>query len=191
MHTWITLLRGINVGGNNPLPMRELVVHLETLGLTDVKTYLQSGNAVFRAPKKRKSPAALEKQIAGHIEQHHRFRPRVLILTPDALERAATQNPFPEGEADPKTLHLSFLAEPARGSKTAKKPKPDLAAMESLKSPTERYQLIDRVFYLHAPDGIGHSKLAAKAEQLLAVECTARNWRTVQKLHELAKDVGD
>lgn len=182
MHTWIALLRGINVGGHHPLPMRDLVAHLDALQLKHIQTYIQSGNAVFRTPRRR-SPAALEKQIADRIEEHHGFRPRVLLLTADALERAANSNPFPEGEAEPKTLHLSFLASPAVDA--------DHATLAALRSPTERYHLADAVFYLHAPDGIGRSKLAAKTEQLLGVPATARNWRTIQKLRDLASEVDD
>lgn len=178
MPTCIALLRGINVGGNNPLPMRELAAHLQALGHTHVKTYIQSGNAVFNTP--RKSPAALGKQIADRIESHHGFRPRVLILNAAELKKAADDNPFPEGEHDPKTLHLFFLAAPAKS--------PDRPAIEAIRLPSEQFKLTKNVFYLYAPDGIGRSKLAAKAEKLLGVECTARNWRTVQKLRELSDD---
>ncbi len=176
MPTWIALLRGINVGGNHPLPIRDLAGHLEAVGCNDVRTYIQSGNAVFTAP--RKSGAARGKQIADRIEAHHGFRPSVLVLCADELKQIADENPFPEGQRDPKTLHVFFLTAPARS--------PDRAAIEALRSPTERYTLTERAFYLHAPDGIGRSKLASRAERLLATPTTARNWRTVQKLLDLA-----
>ncbi len=88
-------------------------------------------------------------------------------------------NPFPEAEAEPKTLHLFFLASAPEAA--------DIESLTEAKSPSERFHLTDHVFYLHAPDGIGRSKLAANAEKYLGVAITARNWRTVQKLREMAE----
>lgn len=86
-------------------------------------------------------------------------------------------NPFREGEAEPSTLHLGFL--------DSVPPRPDRAALKALATETERFALKGRVFYLHAPDGIGRSKLAAAAERKIGVPMTMRNWRTVGKLREL------
>jgi uncharacterized protein (DUF1697 family) len=177
MSTWIALFRGINVGGNRILPMKELVRDLERLGCANVRTYIQSGNAVFETP--RKSAAKLAEDIAGAIEERHGFRPRVLVLGAEELASAIDTNPFPEASAEPKTLHLFFLA--------AKATKPDRAALDRVKTTTERYRLVGQVFYLHAPDGLGKSKLAASVEKHLGVEATARNWRTVQRVLELAR----
>ena len=80
-----------------------------------------------------------------------------------------------------RSLHAGFLAFAPE--------KPNLKALESLKSPSERFQLIDKVFYLHAPDGVGRSKLAANVERLLGVSMTDRNWRTVCKIWEMAKEL--
>ncbi len=175
MTIWIALLRGINVGGKNILPMKELVRDLESLGLEDVKTYIQSGNAVFRAASV--DAVGLGAEISATIEKRRGFRPQVLLLAAGELQDAVAANPFPEAEAEPKTLHLSFLAAPP--------PAPDLEALRAARAPSERFHLSDRVFYLHAPDGIGRSKLAAKAERLLGVAITGRNWRTVSKLREM------
>jgi uncharacterized protein (DUF1697 family) len=102
----------------------------------------------------------------------------VLVLTLAELERAAAANPFPEGADDPRRLHLFFLAErPAR---------PDLKSLEAARAASERFALEGRVFYLHTPDGFGTSKLAARVERLLGVEATARNWRTVTAILEMA-----
>ncbi len=177
MTTWIALFRGINVGGRNLLPMKELSRDLGALGLEDVRTYIQSGNVVFRSA--RSDSAALSAGIATRVEESHGFRPHVLLLTAGQLDAAIEANPFPEAEAEPKTLHLFFLAAPPAT--------PDLEALERAKAPAERFQLTDPVFYLHAPGGIGRSKLAANAEKLLGVPATARNWRTVQKLRQMAQ----
>jgi uncharacterized protein (DUF1697 family) len=174
--TYIALLRGINVGGNTRLPMNELKALFETCGCADVQTYIQSGNVVLRAATA--DPVRLARQLAAAISTKYHFAPAVLMLTRRELERAAAQNPFTEAEPDPKSLHVFFLEQRPK--------KPDLKGMELLKSPTERFILKGTAFYLHAPDGIGRSKLAARAERLLGVAATARNWRTVTTLLEMA-----
>jgi len=175
MATWIGLFRGINVGGNNILPMAKLKSDLEALDLRNVRTYIQSGNVVFDASAK--TAASLSKKIASQIEERHGFRPHVIILSCDDLLAAIDSNPFPRAAAEPKTLHFYFLAEPAVN--------PDKTALNKLKSPTENFKLTGRVFYLHAPDGIGRSKLAANAEKHLGVVTTGRNYRTVDKLRSM------
>ena len=172
MATWIALFRGINVGGNNILPMAKLKSDLESLKLKNVRTYIQSGNAVFDSPAK--TASSLTKNIARRIEEQHGFRPHLLIFNRKDLLTAIESNPFPKAASDPKTLHFFFLAEPASD--------PDMEALDNAKTSTEKYKLTDRVFYLHAPDGIARSKLAANAEKHLGVVTTARNYRTVDRV---------
>lgn len=175
MSVWIALFRGINVGGHNKLPMEDLVNDLAGVGLDEVRTIIQSGNVVFRS--KRRSGSALAREIETAVEDAHGFRPAVLVLDLTGFRQRLDANPFPEATADPKTLHLSFAA--------AEPSAPDLAAIERACSPTERWRLDGDVFYLHAPDGIGRSKLAAGAERWLKVPMTARNWRTLGRLRDL------
>ncbi len=172
MTKWIALLRGINVGGNNMLPMKRLKTDLESLNLKNVQTYIQSGNVVFDASAR--TPSSLSNKIARLIEKNYGFRPQLLLLEKKHLLKAIRSNPFTTAVSDPKTLHFFFLAErPSR---------PDIKAIDAAKSASEHYKLIDSVFYLHAPDGIARSKLAANAEKYLGVVTTARNYRTVEKL---------
>lgn len=173
--TWIALLRGINVVGNNMLPMKELAALLAAQGLAEVRTYIQSGNVVFRSSNAR--AAELAQRIGNAIEGRHGFRPHVLVLSVQALQRAATANPFPEAVVDPKSLHLFFLS---KAPKT-----PGLDALARVQSATERFALAGSTFYLHTPDGFGISKLAKQAEKALGVAATARNWRTVCALLEM------
>ena len=177
MKTYIALFRGINVGGNNILPMKELAVVLENLGAANVKTYIQSGNAVFQHESENVS--GLSSRISAAIKESHGFEPRVWLLDLVEMEKAMTSNPFPAAESEPKTLHLYFLASAPQN--------PDLKMLDSLKKADEQFKLIDNVFYLHAPDGIGRSKLAERAEKALGVAATARNWRTVSKIMAMAK----
>jgi uncharacterized protein (DUF1697 family) len=176
--TWIGLLRGVNVGARNRLPMAELRQIIADVGGADVRTYVQSGNAVFTAAADDR--AALAQRLAAALERAKGFRPAVLLLTCDELVQAMAANPFPEATAEPTTLHLFFLSRVP--------PHPDLDALERVRAGAERYALRGMVFYLWSPGGIGRSKLAAKAERALGVEATARNWRTVEHLAELLQE---
>ena len=188
-HTLVALLRGINVGGRNVLPMAGLRALLEQLGLRDVRTYIQSGNALFTltvqddqvagdeagaGPIADAALAELAQRIGEAIEAGHGFAPRVLLLRAEDLVRALAGTPYPEAQDEPKTVHLFFLAETPTD--------PDLASLESLQRERERFLLDGRVFFLHTPGGIGRSKLAARVETALGVPATARNARTVAKL---------
>jgi uncharacterized protein (DUF1697 family) len=177
MNTYIALFRGINVVGNHLLPMKELKLVLEKGGCVDVQTYIQSGNVIFRSAIS--DAARLEKRLTAAVSRSHGFQPCVVVLTRGELARAAAGNPFPEASKNPKSLHLFFLAELPK--------RPDLKSFEALRVKTERFELKGRIFYLHTPDGFGTSKLAKRAERLLGVEATARNWRTVTRLLEMAK----
>lgn len=177
MQTWIALFRGINVGGNNMLPMARLKAGLESLKLTNVQTYIQSGNVVFQSTAK--TGTSLVKKIGDLVESEYGFRPHLLLLTRDQLALAIKENPFPEAASDPKSLHFFFLAKPASQAK--------FANIDKVKLDSEHYQLSDGVFYLHTPDGLGRSKLAATAEKHLGVVATARNYRTVEKLWDMVE----
>src|SRR5262245_12472887 len=179
MKIYVALFRGINVGGKNTLPMTELVSLLEDLGARNVKTYVQSGNAVFVSSEKDK--LRFSNKISREIKNHRGFEPHVLLLELEDIERAMRGNPFPEAASDPKALHAGFLASAPE--------KPNLRELESLKNESERFQLIDKVFYLHAPEGIGRSKLDANVERLLGVPMTDRNWRTVCSIWEMAQEL--
>ncbi len=177
MTTWIALLRGINVGGKNILPMKDLVLLLLKLGFEGVKTCIQSGNIVFRSSNKKRNEIA--QRIATAIESNYGFRIPVLLLSVVEFQQAINENPFPAATDNPKTLHLFFLAEPPDT--------PNQAALNDLKLANEKFVLTQRMFYLHAPQGIGRSKLAKRVEKLLGVAVTARNWQTVCKVAEMVR----
>ena len=176
MNTYVALFRGINVGGNCSLPMKELVAALEEIGARRVRTYIQSGNAVFESVEK--NLARLSKQLSAEIMMRRGFEPHVHILTIEALAKVIAENPFPEAVIDPSSLHLGFLSSPPKST--------DLKKLSSLKKESERFYLTENVFYLHAPEGVGRSKLAASSEKILGVSMTDRNWRTVCKVMEMA-----
>lgn len=171
MNTYIALLRGINVGGKNILKMKDLVALLEELGAKQVKTYIQSGNVVFQSMEE---PSQLSEKISQVIQQRFGFAPQVLLLSQTEFEKAISNNPFSQAESLPKTLHLGFMVH--------KPQNPQLHELEQLKSSGEEFLLKGKVFYLHAPEGIGRSKLVEKIEKHLGVPMTMRNWNTISKL---------
>lgn len=179
MKTWIALLRGINVGGRNVLKMKDLAALLEGIGCVGTRTYLQSGNAVFKSAES--SAVEIGAAIESALAEVRGVEARVLVLGEEELRQAVASNPFPQAEEDPRTVHLFFLSGPPRS--------PDIESLDKIKADSESFVLAGNVFYLHAPDGIGRSRLAARVERLLGVDATARNWRTVSKVLEMANNL--
>jgi uncharacterized protein (DUF1697 family) len=167
MNTYIVLLRGINVGGNNILPMKQLVVLLEKNKFQNVRTYIQSGNIVLESEMP-------PENIGSLIETQFGFKPDILILDKQEFLKAVNNNPFQTTIGN--HLHFNFCKQ---------KPDADIVKIEESKTTTEEYSIIDKVVYFYAPDGIGRSKLAAKMEKFLGVSVTARNLNTVNKLVEM------
>ncbi len=188
MKTWIALLRAVNVGGRNKLPMKMFASELEAIGLADVKTYIQSGNVVFRCPQERGTTLAAE--ISASVRACFGFTPHVAVISAEDLAAAVTANPFPEAvsEMEGKTVHLFFLAE---SPPIVPLPAVDKDRLETARRPSERWQLQGGVFYLHTPQGFADSKLAAQAEKILGVPTTARNWRTACALLDLTHNYGE
>lgn len=172
----VLLLRGVNVGANRALPMADLRAILSDLGLTEIRTHIQSGNAVFRAPG---GLDGLAERVAASIGARFPFTPAAMVLPADALTAILSDNPFAEaGRADGSKVHIGILAHPVTA---------DPAALRALAAPDERFHLTDAAFYLHAPSGIGRAKLAARAEALLKVPMTMRNQRVAEAIAALAQ----
>jgi uncharacterized protein (DUF1697 family) len=175
VNSYIALLRGINVGGRNSLPMKELVAIFQSLAHKNIQTYIQSGNVVFQSEHKLTGKDCGE--IGKAIFELKDFEPQVMILTEETLLSAIEENPYPTDIG--KALHFFFL--------DSKPASPDFDRLLNLKAESEEITLKDSVFYLHAPEGIGRSKLAAVVEKALGVPGTGRNWNTVHKLAEMIK----
>jgi uncharacterized protein (DUF1697 family) len=173
MPVYVALLRGVNVGGARKLPMKELAPALEELGLEDAVTYIQSGNVVFRGPA---GKAKLVSQLERAIEQRFGLDVTVMLRTPAELAKLIDANPFGGDEAK---LHVAFLNR--KPAKTA------IAKLDPDRSPPDEFAVRGAEIYLHFPNGYGRTKLGADYfERVLGVRATARNWRTVTKLLELA-----
>jgi uncharacterized protein (DUF1697 family) len=176
LQTWIALLRGINVGGQSKLPMQQLAETLRRLGLQRVTTYVQSGNVVFQGPPI--VPARLAEQIGTAISSQFGFRPPILLISREALFEVLNRSPFLHIPPDDKTVHCFFLFAAATA--------PDIDGLNAVTASNERWALRDNVLYLHAPDGFGRSKFAASVEKRVGVPTTARNWRTLTHVYQLA-----
>lgn len=177
MDTFVALLRGINVGGKNMIPMAELKSVLSARGLEDVVTYIQSGNVVFRSTGAGRAVAAgIEQQIAESFG----ITVAVLMRTPAELAEIAESNPFLGGEADHSRLHVVFLASTPTAKATAQ--------LDPERSPPDEFSVRGREIYLHLPNGAARSKLTIDYfERRLEVAATARNWKTLLKLLELSQ----
>jgi uncharacterized protein (DUF1697 family) len=176
VQTLVALLRGINLGGKNKVPMADLKVQLAELGLEDVVTYIQSGNAVFRSPVAKTRVAA---DIAKRVATAYGLDVKVIVRTPAELGRIAKANPYLPGEKDVSKLHVIYLD---RAPKAA-----DKAKLDPDRSPPDEFTVRGREIYLHLPNGLGRSKLTIDYfERRLGVAATARNWNTLLKLIDLA-----
>lgn len=176
MTTWIALLRGVNVGGRNKLPMKELTGVLEAMGCHNVRTYIQSGNALFTPGNNGRAQLAAD--LSRAIDERCGFAPGVIVLEERELTAAIDANPLPEAASNPTSLHLFFLDETPHPEATSR--------LAGVKAATESVVVKDRVLYLHAPDGIARSRLAQQVERLLGTRVTGRNWRTIRKIADMA-----
>jgi uncharacterized protein (DUF1697 family) len=176
---YVALLRAVNVGGRNRVPMKQLREALAAEGLEDVATVLQSGNVLFRSGR---SEAAVAKLVGATISKELRLDIGVVVRSGRELATIAKANPFlKKGEdPDPKSLHVVFLEKaPAKAAG---------AALDPDRSPPDAFAIRGRDVYLSYPGGSGRSKLTLPYfERVLGVHGTARNWRTVLRLAELAQ----
>ena len=177
---YVALLRGVNVGGKNKLPMKDLAALFADAECTDVVTYIQSGNVVFQASEAcaARVPAAVAKAIADGLG----FRAPLVIRTAGEIRAVARGNPFLRGgsSAEIDFLHVMFLADrpsPAR-----------VAGLDPNRSPSDEFRVVGREIYLRFPNGAARTKLTnAYFDSKLATTSTMRNWRTVLKLADMTE----
>ncbi|GHJ29157.1 MULTISPECIES: DUF1697 domain-containing protein [Streptomyces] len=178
MASQIALLRGINVGGNSKFPMARQRELMAELGFGHVTVHLQTGNIVFADPgtPPEQTARTLEHRFAADLG----FPVPVMVRTREELAATVEANPFPDATAEPKTLHVVFLADVPQDTSA-------LDALDPAAYAPDEFRLIGREIFLRCPDGVGRSKLAAKVGSArLGVAATARNWNTVTRLLALA-----
>jgi uncharacterized protein (DUF1697 family) len=176
MPTFVALLRGVNVG-NNALPMQRLRDIFAELGAGDVQTYIQSGNVVFKG---KGAAAGWQRAIERRLTGEARLPIACLVRTSPELKRMIAANPFVgDRSVDEAKLHVTLLA------KTA--PKTAQATLDALRRGDERVEVVRNSVFLYCPHGYGTSKLTNGAvEKAAGAKATTRNWRTLQRLVEMA-----
>jgi uncharacterized protein (DUF1697 family) len=175
------MLRGINVGPHKRIKMDRLRALFEGLGFDQVKTYIQSGNVVFKTAKA--SPAGLCKRIEQRLLSDFGFSVSVILRTREEMEKAIGSNPFlAEKGIDPSKLHVAFLSEAPLSAALGK--------LEALILAPDRARRLGKELYLYFPDGVSGSSLwKHPLDRVLAVTTTMRNWNTVNQLYAMAEEL--
>lgn len=178
MTVYISMLRGINVGGQKQVRMEILRSLYKDLGFTGVKTYVQSGNVIFESAEQ--NPAILVKQIEAQIEQSFGFTVAVFIRNCGEIQRILATNPFINNKnEDASKLHVSFLYQPSL--------EPAWSASQSLDTGPDEFAWGESVIYLYCPNGYGKTRLSNSFfEKKLGMPVTTRNWNTVNAIHKMA-----
>ncbi len=174
----VALLRGLNVGPNNRVAMPLLVELFVQSGATDVRTYIQSGNVVYGAAPK--LAAKIPTKVSEALDRELGLAVPLVTRTARELEAVAKKNPFLERGAEPKTLHVVFLADVPGADAVAR--------LDPKRSPGDELIVRGRDIYLCLPNGVAKSKITnAWLDSTLKTTSTLRNWNTVLALVELSK----
>ena len=178
MPTFISLLRGINVSGQKIIRMEELRGKYQALGLTNVRTYVQSGNVVFDSAETQRS--ALAARIEAAIEEAFGCSVHVFVFGAEDFRRIVSGNPFlQDANIDPSKLHITFFHAPLT--------KPDKTGLKLPDGIPDACRFGEQEVYVHCPEGYGRTKLSnAFFERKLKIPATTRNWKTVNLLFEMA-----
>ncbi|MCU0464995.1 MAG: DUF1697 domain-containing protein [Anaerolineae bacterium] len=173
MPVYVSLLRGINVGGHKKIPMADLRDLYAALGFTEAQTLLQSGNAVFKSDLT--DTADLVRRIEAGIEERFGFHSDLFVLTEAEFITAHDANPFAgDADIDPSKLTLTVLP-PAKAADI-------IAAIQDGHSGVEVIRSVGSWLYIYYPEGMGRSKLAEHPKMRVG---TTRNWNTVGKIRVL------
>lgn len=185
MNIYIALLRGINVGGKNIIKMKDLKQMSENLGLCEVQTYIQSGNVLFKSDEEEET---LRKKIEKEIEATFGFSVTVVLRTAAELEWITLNCPFSkeevaeaEASSEAECLYVSLL--------TQEPSKEKIEGLNAYRSESDDYRILGREVFLLFRHSIRNSKLANNLHKL-DVPSTVRNWKTINKLFLLARDMG-
>jgi uncharacterized protein (DUF1697 family) len=175
MTRYALLLRGVNVGTKNSLPMAELRSMLTKLGCSDVQTYVQSGNAVFAT---KLGAGTFTKAIENALERYMGRPIATTLRTAEQMKAIVDANPFTNVATAPKYLCVTFLANAPTKS--------EVAPLHAQDWKPELFQVAGKEIYTWHPNGQGKSPLAAALGKLpLRGAVTTRNWNTVLKLLEM------
>ncbi len=176
MKTYISILRGINVGGHKKILMEDLKKLYESLGFKNVQTYIQSGNVIFGCSDT--NILVLVSKIEQEIKKIFAFDVSVLIRTKNEFQKLIDHNPFPK--KDPSKLYVTFLSNTPSQS--------HIKEINILKDKSEEFVMDDKAIYLFLPNGYGRTKLTNNFfEKILNTSATTRNWNTINELLKIIK----
>ncbi|UTB31594.1 MAG: DUF1697 domain-containing protein [Methanobacterium sp. ERen5] len=179
MTTYISMIRGINVGSKR-IKMADLMDIYISIGFKPVKTYIQSGNVIFKSNMD--DPDDLGQRIIQKIFETYNYHVEVVIRTMEELRTVIKSNPF--GDKEVEYLHVTFLSAIPREDMVHTI---DLENINGIKS-REELKLLSKEIYLYFPEGYGRTKLNNNFfEKKLGLNATTRNWKTVNKLLEIAE----
>jgi uncharacterized protein (DUF1697 family) len=171
--SYAVLLRGVNVGKGNRLPMADFRALLEALGFSEVRTLLNSGNAVFTTPRARK-PELIAKAIHDAVAERFGFAVDIIVKSKEDVDQVVAGNTLAAGCDAPSRLLVIFTQNPAL--------LPPLTALASLAVAGERLLVQPQAAYLHCAQGILESKIGSALVGKTGRGLTTRNWATVLKL---------
>ena len=175
MQTYISMLRGINVGGQKKVRMADLKSLYKSLRLGNVQTYVQSGNVVFDSEEQ--DAEKLRKSIEAQIEATFGFSVPVLVRSADDFKNVIEHHPF--ANEDPIRVLVTFLYKHPEKSK-----RDELRLYEDI---VDQFALGEQEIFLFCPGGYGRTKLSNTFfEKKLGVICTTRNWKSVNALYKMA-----
>lgn len=177
MARYIAFVRGVNVGGV-VLKMEDLKKMLEYVGLKNVSTYIQSGNALFDS--KQVNKRKMESEIAQEIKNKLDRDIAVIVKTAEEIRRIAATHPL-ESMGDPKNLYVTLLSYDPTG--------PDVETLMETMNEVDRHEVANRVVYSYYGNGYGNSKRSNNfIEKILKVSATTRNWAVIQRLAQLTTE---
>ena len=172
----VALMRGINVGGKNKLPMKDLVALFVEVGCRQVRTYIQSGNVVFEGDAELAERVVTD--VPTRIAARFGLSVPVIVRTAEEVRDAVSMHPFVAEAADLKHLHMGFLADTPSADA--------VASLDPARSAVDAFAVMGKEIFLHVPGGMARTKLTTDYfDRRLGTVLTVRNWRTVNKLLEM------
>lgn len=179
MERYLAFLRGINVGGHNKIPMAELRERCESWGFEDVRSYIQSGNLIFRSHMHKNE---IEDFLSKEIEAHFGVTVPVIVRRDDEWLRYSDENPFPEAAEREANLVMIGLCKKAPAAEATSR-------LAERARHGERVVQVGDDIWIHFAGGSGTSRLSPSAiDKAVESPVTTRNWRTVLKLSQMLHD---
>jgi uncharacterized protein (DUF1697 family) len=181
MQKYISLLRGVNMTGHNSIKMAELASLYKDLGFTEVQTYIQSGNVIFKSSE---SEDDIRNKIERGISEKFSYDIASMIRTVEGLEVLFSSNPYlKEADFDPAKMAVVFLHEHVTDIQSTK--------VSTVSYPPDKFMICGREIFIYCPNGFGRTKLYTNFfENKMGVTGTTRNWKTIKTIYDIASKTG-